>query len=447
MAHPVYVRDVAEVRLGYKKPDGFVRRFGRENLAINAARETGANVLEVMRGLREMNERLNAGILRDRGLVLTQVYDETEYIYSAIGLVNENIILGGALTVIVLMLFLHLGVRTFLVIPVLAVTAAAALLIHPWFFALTLITVGLAGFWFARGALVVSLAIPVSIIGTFLLMQQMGRSLNVVSLAGLAFAVGMLVDNAIVVLENIYRHHEMGSRCFRLRAAGDEGSLGRRGRLHTHDAGRVPARAVHRRGGGAALSRHRAGHQRIGRPLHDRFGRRDPRGRVATAAARGSALARARWGWSTAHRASRRWAWLVRSVRQLPAGGSAATLWPSTSGSCDGTLRRLAVVTGADRSRRGPHVSVVAQSRILADGQSQSGRLYHRAAPRLQRRETGRDGGNRRGPPCDRTGTTMRASWSRTAAIFRSSPTSSTSPGGGRCSSVCAARIPDVSMS
>ena len=212
--NPVYIRDVAEVRLSYKKPDGFVRRFGRENLAINAARETGANVLEVMRGLREMNERLNAGMLKDRGLVLTQVYDETEYIYSAIGLVNENIIMGGALTVIVLMLFLHLGARTFLVIPVLVVTAAAALLIHPWFFALTLITVGLAGFWFARGALVVSLAIPVSIIGTFLLMQQLGRSLNVVSLAGLAFAVGMLVDNAIVVLENIYRHHEMGIGAF-----------------------------------------------------------------------------------------------------------------------------------------------------------------------------------------------------------------------------------------
>ena len=62
----------------------------------------------------------------------------------------------------------------------------------------------MAGFWFARGALVVGLAIPVSIIGTFVILNVLGRSLNVISLAGLAFAVGMFVDNAIVVLENIY---------------------------------------------------------------------------------------------------------------------------------------------------------------------------------------------------------------------------------------------------
>ena len=65
-----------------------------------------------------------------------------------------------------------------------------------------------AGFWFARGALVVGLAIPTSIVGTFLLLDMLGRSLNVVSLAGLAFAVGMLVDNAVVVLENIYRRYD-----------------------------------------------------------------------------------------------------------------------------------------------------------------------------------------------------------------------------------------------
>ncbi|MCA9017780.1 MAG: efflux RND transporter permease subunit, partial [Planctomycetaceae bacterium] len=72
-----------------------------------------------------------------------------------------------------------------------------------------------AGFWFARGALVVGLAIPTSIIGTFLILGAMGRSLNVISLAGLAFAVGMLVDNAVVVLENIYRRYSLGESPFR----------------------------------------------------------------------------------------------------------------------------------------------------------------------------------------------------------------------------------------
>ncbi|MCO6457718.1 MAG: efflux RND transporter permease subunit, partial [Pirellulaceae bacterium] len=210
----VLVRDVAQVRMGHKKPDGFVRRFGTRAIAVNAVRETGANVLDVMAGLQEANRQLNEGVLASRGLLLTQVYDETDYIYSAVGLVNENIILGGSLTVIILMLFLHLGVRTLLVVPLLAASALAAILISPWFFALTLLLVLAAGLWFARGALVVSVAIPISIIGTFLILQQLGRSLNVISLAGLAFAVGMLVDNAVVVLENIYRYHQEGDPPF-----------------------------------------------------------------------------------------------------------------------------------------------------------------------------------------------------------------------------------------
>jgi len=171
---PVLVRDIGEVRMGNKKPDGFVRRFGSSNIAINAQRETGANVLDVMEGLRETNRRLNESVLKDRGLVLSQVYDETEYIYSAVGLVNQNIIIGGLLTVAVLLVFLRSG----------------------------------------RSTLVIGLAIPTSIIGTFLMLYVMGRSLNVISLAGLAFAVGMLVDNAVVVLENIFRHYQSGKAPF-----------------------------------------------------------------------------------------------------------------------------------------------------------------------------------------------------------------------------------------
>jgi HAE1 family hydrophobic/amphiphilic exporter-1 len=167
---PVYVRDVGEVRLDFKKPDGFVRRFGSSNIAINAQRETGANVLDVMQGLRDTTQRLNDTVLKDRGLILYQVYDETEYIYSAVGLVNENIVVGGLLTIVVLIVFLRS----------------------------------------ARSTLVISLAIPTSIIGTFLILSWLGRSLNVISLAGLAFAVGMLVDNAVVVLENIFRHYQLG---------------------------------------------------------------------------------------------------------------------------------------------------------------------------------------------------------------------------------------------
>ncbi len=207
---PVYIRDVAEVRLGFKKPDGMVRRFGDSSIAINALRETNANVLDVMEGLREAVRELNEEILRKRDLQLTQVYDETEYIYASVGLVNQNIIIGGALTMMVLMLFLHLRLPTLFFVPVIAITALLAVFVSPWIFAVTLALILISGFTFARGALVVGLAIPISVIGTFLMLNLWGRSLNVISLAGMAFAVGMLVDNAVVVLENIYRHYQEG---------------------------------------------------------------------------------------------------------------------------------------------------------------------------------------------------------------------------------------------
>ena len=205
---PVFVRDVAEVRLGYKKPTGMVSHFGDPSIAVNVIRETGANVLDVMAGLQQAAREMNEQLLRPPPrLQLTQVYDETDYIYSAIDLVQQNIFIGGALTMIVLMLFLHLNARTLLVIPLIVVSALAAAYVSPWFFAVCLALILVCGFWFARGALVVGLAIPTSIIGTFLVLGLLGRSLNVISLAGLAFAVGMLVDNAVVVLENIFRRH------------------------------------------------------------------------------------------------------------------------------------------------------------------------------------------------------------------------------------------------
>ncbi len=167
---PVYVKDVAEVQLGHKKPDGFVRRFGTSVIAVNVQRETGSNILDVMEGIRQANRELNAGVLKQRGLELVQVYDETEYIHSSINLVRDNLIEGAVLTFIVLVLFLRS----------------------------------------LRSTVVVFLSILVSFIGMFLVMYLLGRSLNVPSLAGIAFAVGMLVDNFIVVLENIYRHRQQG---------------------------------------------------------------------------------------------------------------------------------------------------------------------------------------------------------------------------------------------
>jgi len=170
----VTLGDIAEVRFGYKEPGATIRYLGRASMAFNATRQTGANVIETMRGIEEAVAELNQAAVPDAGLALRQVYDETVYINSAIALVQQNIWVGGSLAALLLLLFL----RSF------------------------------------RATVVISLAIPVSVVGAFVAMAALGRSINVISLAGLAFAVGMVVDAAIVVLENIYRHKEAGHSNF-----------------------------------------------------------------------------------------------------------------------------------------------------------------------------------------------------------------------------------------
>jgi hydrophobic/amphiphilic exporter-1 (mainly G- bacteria), HAE1 family len=167
----VTVGDVANVEFGHKKRDARIRNFGQPAISVSAIRDTGANVIETMEGIKKVVDRLNKDVLPKVGLVMKQVHDDTIYIKSAIQLVTQNIWIGGTLAALILLLFL----RSF---------GATA---------------------------VVSLAIPVSVIGSFVALAALGRSINVISLAGIAFAVGMVVDAAIVVLENIYRHREKGS--------------------------------------------------------------------------------------------------------------------------------------------------------------------------------------------------------------------------------------------
>jgi len=167
---PVYVQDVARIEFGHKKSEAVIYQKGNPAIVMNAIREVGANILTVMEEIKKEIKALNRSLLPSRNLHLDQVYDETEYIYSAIDLVKQNIFIGGSLAILVLLLFLRSGTST----------------------------------------LIVATAIPISIIGTFVMMALLGRSINVISLAGMAFAVGMVVDSSIVVLENIYRHMQMG---------------------------------------------------------------------------------------------------------------------------------------------------------------------------------------------------------------------------------------------
>ncbi len=166
----VTVADIAEVRFGTKEATATIRVLGEPALVARAVRELGSNVIETMEGVRAAVDELNAYALPNAGLQLRQVYDETVYINSAISLVTSNIYVGGTLAALMLLLFLR--------------------------------SVG--------ATLIVSVAIPVSVVASFVAMAAMGRSINVVSLAGIAFAVGMVVDAAIVVLENIYRLRQEG---------------------------------------------------------------------------------------------------------------------------------------------------------------------------------------------------------------------------------------------
>ena len=177
---PILVGDVAEIVVSYKKPASFVRSSGHHVIAINVQQEVGSNIVEVMRGVRAAVDEMNGegGLLATesarRGfkdpLKLKTVYDQTTYIDDALALVRDNIWQGGLLATITLILFLR----------------------SP------------------RAIAIIAVAIPISLVGTVVVLLALGRTVNVISLAGLAFAVGMLVDNSIVVLENIWRHMEMG---------------------------------------------------------------------------------------------------------------------------------------------------------------------------------------------------------------------------------------------
>ena len=104
---PVLVKDIAEARWGFKKRDNVVRNKGEDSIALNVIRQAGSNVLVVMEGVKQAIKSMNETIMADLGLRLEQVYDETDYIKSAITLVRQNLFVGGSLAIAVLLLFLR----------------------------------------------------------------------------------------------------------------------------------------------------------------------------------------------------------------------------------------------------------------------------------------------------------------------------------------------------
>jgi len=165
---PVYLRDVATVERGYKDREAITRVQGRESVELGIYKEGDANTVQVARRLQQRLERVRETLPED--IEITEIHDQSKFISSAVADVRNAAVAGGIIAIIVLFGFLR----------------------------------------DARATTIVGIAIPVSIIGTFLLMYANGISLNIMSLGGIALAVGMLVDNSIVVLENIVRKKEQG---------------------------------------------------------------------------------------------------------------------------------------------------------------------------------------------------------------------------------------------
>jgi multidrug efflux pump subunit AcrB len=167
---PVFLGDVATVERVMRDSTGVMTQNGGPSIAMNVIAEPGVNVLEVMGELKATVAELEDSHLRPAGLYIVQVSDDTIYIRQSIAMVATNLLLGMSLAILVL-----------------------------WFF-----------FRKLRATLMVALAIPLCLCFSFIVLDGAGRTLNVISLAGLAFAVGMVLDAAIVVLENIVRQREQG---------------------------------------------------------------------------------------------------------------------------------------------------------------------------------------------------------------------------------------------
>jgi len=164
----VYLRDVAEVEDSFKEKRRFVMVDGREGLMVIVQKRSGANTAAVCSRVKKEMEEIKKNLPRDVKVAL--LMDSSEFIVQSLRNLSETVMWGGFFVVLVSFIFL----RNF------------------------------------RMSLVIVLTIPFSLIVAFIIMYVMGYTINMVSLSSLAIAIGMVVDNAVVVLENVVSHVERG---------------------------------------------------------------------------------------------------------------------------------------------------------------------------------------------------------------------------------------------
>ena len=167
---PVHLGDIADVHVGRSKAQGFAYQNGNPALGLQVFRASGANVLATVNAVKAELVKINESAAKEQGVTLQYSFDPSHFINQAMGMVTSDLVLG---------ILLAIGVL--------------------WFFMRE---------W--RGTLIISSAIPICLMAVVVFLNVTGRTLNVVSLAGLAFATGIVLDAAIVAFENILRLRERG---------------------------------------------------------------------------------------------------------------------------------------------------------------------------------------------------------------------------------------------
>jgi HAE1 family hydrophobic/amphiphilic exporter-1 len=162
---PVYLKDIADVRDSTEDVRSVLRINGRPGVRMQVTKQSGTNTVQIAQGVRAEMERINREV---PGVKISMLDDSAKFIERSISAVQEHVMLGSVLVVLIIFLFL----RNF------------------------------------RSTLIVCTSIPISVIGTFALLYFGGLTLNTMTFGGLALGVGMIVDAAIVVLENSFRHME-----------------------------------------------------------------------------------------------------------------------------------------------------------------------------------------------------------------------------------------------
>ncbi|ADN03096.1 efflux RND transporter permease subunit [Spirochaeta thermophila] len=167
---PVLLRDVADVSMGYRTTDTMVFVNGKPSVSISVLKQSGTNSVQVADRAKERIAEIQRDLPRDVKITITR--DTTESIRAALSQVSSSAVNGAILAMLVLFLFLRS----------------------------------------VKPTLIVGLAIPISVVIALAALYFAGITLNLMTLTGLALGIGMLVDNSIVILENIFRYREKGAK-------------------------------------------------------------------------------------------------------------------------------------------------------------------------------------------------------------------------------------------